>query len=98
MRNYELTFIVPSDVNDEDMNGVVNQIQGWVEGSQGKITKVDHWGRRRRLYRLKPGPRPHPNHNQLALGLASHSTLTMRPTRKAAGHGQQPYSRAFRRN
>ena len=52
MRNYELTFIVPSDVNDEDMNGVVNQIQGWVEGSQGKVTKVDHWGRRRLAYNI----------------------------------------------
>ena len=52
MRNYELTFIVPADVNDEDMNGVVNQIQGWVEGSQGKVTKVDHWGRRRLAYNI----------------------------------------------
>ena len=52
MRNYELTFIVPSDVNDEDMNGVVNQIQSWVEGSQGKVTKVDHWGRRRLAYNI----------------------------------------------
>jgi small subunit ribosomal protein S6 len=52
MRNYELTFILPSDVNDEDMNGVVNQIQGWVEGSQGKVTKVDHWGRRRLAYNI----------------------------------------------
>ena len=52
MRNYELTFIVPTDVNDEDMNGVVNQIQSWVEGSQGKVTKVDHWGRRRLAYNI----------------------------------------------
>ena len=52
MRNYELTFIVPADVNDEDMNGVVNQIQGWVEGSQGKVTKVDHWGRRHLAYNI----------------------------------------------
>ncbi len=52
MRNYELTFIVPSDVTEEDLNGVVTQVQGWVEGSQGKVTKVDHWGRRRLAYNI----------------------------------------------
>ncbi len=53
MRNYELTFIVPSDVTEDDLNGVVSQVQGWVEGSQGKVTKVDHWGRRRLAYDIK---------------------------------------------
>ena len=52
MRNYELTFIVPSDVNEEELNGVVTQIQGWVEGTQGKVNKVDHWGRRRLAYNI----------------------------------------------
>jgi small subunit ribosomal protein S6 len=52
MRNYELTFIVPSDVTEEDLNGVVTQVQGWVEGTQGKVTKVDHWGRRRLAYNI----------------------------------------------
>jgi small subunit ribosomal protein S6 len=52
MRNYELTFIIPSDVNEEELNGVVSQVQGWVEGSQGKVTKVDQWGRRRLAYNI----------------------------------------------
>jgi small subunit ribosomal protein S6 len=52
MRNYELTFIVPSDVTEDDLNGVVTQVQGWVEGSQGKVNKVDHWGRRRLAYNI----------------------------------------------
>ena len=52
MRNYELTFIVPSDVTEEDLNGVVTQVQGWVEGTQGKVSKVDHWGRRRLAYNI----------------------------------------------
>ncbi len=52
MRNYELTFIVPSDVNEEDMNGVVTQVQGWVEGTQGKVVRVDHWGRRHLAYQI----------------------------------------------
>jgi small subunit ribosomal protein S6 len=52
MRNYELTFIVPSDVTEDDLNGVVTQVQSWVEGIQGKVTKVDHWGRRRLAYNI----------------------------------------------
>jgi small subunit ribosomal protein S6 len=52
MRNYELTFIVPSDANEEELNSVVTQIQGWVEGTQGKVNKVDHWGRRRLAYNI----------------------------------------------
>lgn len=52
MRNYELTFIVPSDVTEDDLNGVVTQVQGWVEASEGKVSKVDHWGRRRLAYNI----------------------------------------------
>jgi len=52
MRNYELTFIVPSDVTEEDLNNTVTQVQGWVEGVQGKVSKVDHWGRRRLAYNI----------------------------------------------
>jgi small subunit ribosomal protein S6 len=52
MRNYELTFIVPSDVTEEELNSTVTQVSGWVEGSQGKVVKVDHWGRRRLAYNI----------------------------------------------
>ncbi len=50
MRTYELTFLVGSDIGEEDLNGVVTTIQGWVEADQGKVTNVDHWGRRRLAY------------------------------------------------
>ena len=52
MRNYELTFIVPSDTNEEELNGVIAQVQGWIEGTQGKVNKVDNWGRRRLAYNI----------------------------------------------
>jgi len=52
MRNYELTFILPSDIVEEDLNTTVSQIQSWVEGSQGKVIKVDHWGRRHLAYNI----------------------------------------------
>jgi len=52
MRTYELTFIVATDVNEEELNGVVSQIQGWVQESNGKVVKTDHWGRRRLAYSI----------------------------------------------
>ncbi|HVO41438.1 MAG TPA: 30S ribosomal protein S6 [Aggregatilineales bacterium] len=52
MRNYELTIVVRSDVTEEDLSQVVTQIQGWVEGSGGKVVKIDHWGRRRLAYNI----------------------------------------------
>lgn len=52
MRNYDLTFVVPADVPEEEFNGVVTQIQSWVEETQGKVTKVDQWGRRRLAYSI----------------------------------------------
>jgi small subunit ribosomal protein S6 len=52
MRNYELTMIIPSDVNEEEVNGVLAQVQTWIEGTQGKVTNVDHWGRRRLAYNI----------------------------------------------
>jgi small subunit ribosomal protein S6 len=53
MRQYELTLVIPSDVTEEDVNGVVGQVQGWVEGAQGKVVKVDNWGRRRLAYNIR---------------------------------------------
>jgi small subunit ribosomal protein S6 len=52
MRNYELTFIVPSDTPDDELQGVVAQVQGWIEETQGKVVNVDHWGRRRMAYSI----------------------------------------------
>jgi small subunit ribosomal protein S6 len=73
MRNYELTFIVPSDVSDDDLNGVVTQVQGWVEGTQGKVTRVDHWGRRHLAYNISEY---HEGHYVL-LGLEINPQATM---------------------
>jgi small subunit ribosomal protein S6 len=53
MRNYELTFIVASDVDEQEFNGVLAQVQKWVEDSPGKVTQVDQWGRRRLAYSIK---------------------------------------------
>ncbi|MBX3062539.1 MAG: 30S ribosomal protein S6 [Anaerolineae bacterium] len=50
MRNYDLTFIVASDVTEEELNGVMTQVKGWVEEAKGTVSKVDPWGRRKLAY------------------------------------------------
>jgi len=52
MRNYELTFIVASDVDDQEYNGILAQVSKWVEDLQGKVVKTDQWGRRRLAYSI----------------------------------------------
>jgi small subunit ribosomal protein S6 len=52
MRTYELTFIVASDVDDQEYNGILAQMSKWVEDLQGKVAKTDQWGRRRLAYNI----------------------------------------------
>lgn len=52
MRTYELTFIVASDVDDQEYNGILAQMSKWVEELQGKVVKTDQWGRRRLAYNI----------------------------------------------
>lgn len=53
MREYELTFIVPSDIADDDVNGVVQTVTGYVEQGTGKVTEVNNWGRKHLAYPIK---------------------------------------------
>jgi small subunit ribosomal protein S6 len=50
MRNYELTVIIPSDVADDDVNGVVTTVQGWIEEQGGNVAEVKNWGRKHLAY------------------------------------------------
>lgn len=49
-RPYELGFIIPSSVSEADTQGVIDTVRGWIEASEGAVTKVDYWGRRRLAY------------------------------------------------
>ena len=53
MRNYELTFIVHPEVDDEGLAAVVETVKGLVERNSGKVTKVDLWGLRRLAYPIQ---------------------------------------------
>lgn len=49
-RQYELGFIIPSNVAEPDTQTVISTVQEWIEKNEGSVTKVDYWGRRRLAY------------------------------------------------
>lgn len=52
-REYELTFVVRIESNEESMNDTVNQIKDWIETDDlGTVTKIDRWGRRKLAYEI----------------------------------------------
>jgi len=53
MREYELTFIVRSDVEELDLNAVMDRVKGLISDNGGEITKLDLWGTRRLAYPIK---------------------------------------------
>jgi small subunit ribosomal protein S6 len=53
MRNYEFTFIVHPDVEDEGLAGVTEKVGQFITDGGGRVTSVDHWGRRRLAYPIQ---------------------------------------------
>jgi len=53
MRDYELIFIIAPVVEDEKVQTVVDQVSGWIQADEGKVTKVDLWGRRKLAYPIQ---------------------------------------------
>ena len=52
-REYELGFIIPSNVPETETQIVIEMVRGWVEELDGSVTKVDFWGRRRLSYPIQ---------------------------------------------
>ncbi len=52
-RVYELGFIIPSSVNENDTQNVIDSVQQIVENLDGQVVKVDYWGRRRLAYPIQ---------------------------------------------
>ena len=53
MRNYELTFIVEPNIDQEGVTGVVERVSEYITSSDGKVTSVDVWGRRALAYPIR---------------------------------------------
>jgi len=53
VRNYEVVFVAAPTLDSEELDGFVDHIQAVVEGKNGKVVKVDNWGKKTLAYRIK---------------------------------------------
>lgn len=50
MREYEMTFIITPELEQEQIDSTVEEMQRLITSLGGQVTKVDPWGRRRLAY------------------------------------------------
>jgi len=53
VRNYEVVFIAAPTLTSEELEGFINHVQTVVEGKNGKVVKVDNWGKKSLAYKIK---------------------------------------------
>ncbi len=53
MRTYEVAFIAAPTLTPEELEAFVAQMQTVVEGKNGKVVKVDNWGKKSLAYKIK---------------------------------------------
>jgi small subunit ribosomal protein S6 len=53
VRNYEVVFVAAPTLTSEELDGFINHIQTVVEGKNGKVVKIDNWGKKSLAYKIK---------------------------------------------
>ncbi len=53
MRNYEVVFVAAPTLASEELDNFIDHVQTVVEGKNGKVVKVDNWGKKSLAYRIK---------------------------------------------
>ena len=53
MRVYEELFIIKPDTPEEEVDGIVTQIQGVITNGKGTVDKTDKWGTRKLAFRVQ---------------------------------------------
>jgi len=53
MKPYELVVIIHPDLDDEAINQAVDRIKEWIAKADGKVEKVDNWGKKRLSYAIQ---------------------------------------------
>ena len=52
MRDYELLYIIKTEVGEEQTQAVINRYNGILEGEGATVEKVDKWGKRKLAYTI----------------------------------------------
>jgi small subunit ribosomal protein S6 len=53
MREYELVFIANPELDENALNEVINRVKGWITDSNGEVSKIDLWGKRKLAYAIR---------------------------------------------
>lgn len=53
MRDYELTLIVRSDIEEPDLTAVIDRVKSLISDNGGEVSRLDMWGTRRLAYPIK---------------------------------------------
>ena len=53
MRNYELMTLFDPNLQEEEISALLDKIQQTITTNQGKIIKVNQWGKRTLAYEIK---------------------------------------------
>ena len=53
MRNYEVVFVAAPTLTGDELDGFINHIQTVVESKNGKIVKIENWGKKSLAYKIK---------------------------------------------
>jgi len=56
---YEHVFLARQDVSSQQVDALVDQFRGVIEGTGGKIAKVENWGLKSLTYRIKKNRKAH---------------------------------------
>lgn len=53
MRTYEVVFIAVPTISTEELDAFIGLMQSVVESRNGKVVKVDNWGKKSLAYKIK---------------------------------------------
>ena len=53
MRSYEVVVIVHPDLDEKAFTEALDRVQGWITEADGKVTKVDLWGKKKLAYEIR---------------------------------------------
>ncbi len=53
MRNYEVVFVAAPTLTGEELDAFIAHVHSVVEGKNGKVLKVENWGKRTLAYRIR---------------------------------------------
>ncbi|MEJ2110497.1 MAG: 30S ribosomal protein S6 [Acidobacteriota bacterium] len=53
MRNYEVVFVAAPTLSSEELEEFINHAQSVIEGKNGKVVKIDNWGKKSLAYKIK---------------------------------------------